>query len=126
MLLVDLAASSVANEPVSLKSIAERLGLSEHYLEQLIAPLRNAGLVRSVRGARGGYTLARNGAEITAFEALIVLEGPLEIVGGDIDDGFGEFWRTVEFAIAKELQSITLKDLLNMRELHSENYMYYI
>ena len=46
--------------PISLKSIAQANDLSEHYLEQLIAPLRNAGLVKSIRGAYGGYVLADN------------------------------------------------------------------
>ena len=45
--------------PTSLKSIAEKNQLSEHYLEQLIAPLRNAGLVKSIRGAYGGYILSK-------------------------------------------------------------------
>ena len=46
--------------PISLKSIAEDKDLSAHYLEQLAAPLRNAGLIRSIRGAYGGYILRKN------------------------------------------------------------------
>lgn len=63
--------------PVPLKAIAENQGLSEHYLEQLFAPLRRAGLVKSVRGAQGGYLLGREPGEISVGDVLRVLEGPL-------------------------------------------------
>src|SRR5699024_12602579 len=55
--------------PISLKSIAEDKNLSAHYLEQLAAPLRNAGLVRSVRGAYGGYILADEDRESTRLNS---------------------------------------------------------
>src|SRR5690606_5119658 len=60
--------------PVSLRKIAELHDLSEHYLEQLISPLRNAGLVKSIRGAYGGYVLAKEPAEITAGDVIRILE----------------------------------------------------
>ena len=56
--------------PIALKSIAERQGISEHYLEQLIAVLRKAGLVKSVRGAQGGYSLAREPENITVGDII--------------------------------------------------------
>lgn len=64
-IMMELAAK-FGEGPTSLKSIAEKNQLSEHYLEQLIAPLRNAGLVKSIRGAYGGYILSREPASITA------------------------------------------------------------
>jgi Rrf2 family transcriptional regulator, cysteine metabolism repressor len=63
--------------PMSLKAIAERQGLSEHYLEQLAAPLRKSGLIVSVRGAQGGYVLARPANQITVGDIIRVLEGPI-------------------------------------------------
>ena len=66
--------------PVSLKSIAKEYKLSEHYLEQSIAPLRNAMLVKSVRGAYGGYMLAKDAEDITAGDIIRVLEGPISPV----------------------------------------------
>ena len=77
--MMDLAAN-YGEGPVSLKRIAERHQLSEHYLEQLIAPLRNAGLVKSVRGAYGGYKLSKAPEDITAGEVIRVLEGPIILV----------------------------------------------
>ncbi len=60
-----------------LKSIAQANDLSEHYLEQLIAPLRNAGLVRSIRGAYGGYVLADEPGNITQVMLYVFLKDPL-------------------------------------------------
>lgn len=62
-----------------LKDIAEREKLPGTYMEQLMVPLRKAGLVQAVRGAKGGYTLARRPAEITTKEILEALEGPLTL-----------------------------------------------
>lgn len=63
--------------PISLTSIAERQVISVSYLEQLIAPLRKANLVKSVRGAQGGYMLAVEPCFITVGKILTTLEGPL-------------------------------------------------
>ena len=63
--------------PISLTSIAERQAISVNYLEQLISPLRKALLVESVRGAQGGYMLAKAPADITVGVILTTLEGPL-------------------------------------------------
>lgn len=64
-------------DPIPLKSVAERQNLSEHYLEQLIAMLRKAGLVKGVRGAQGGYILAREPDRITVGDVIRALEGPI-------------------------------------------------
>jgi Rrf2 family transcriptional regulator, cysteine metabolism repressor len=62
---------------VPLRDIADSQALSESYLEQLFLSLRRGQLVRSVRGAQGGYTLARDAADITVGDILRVLEGPI-------------------------------------------------
>ena len=77
--MIDLARYS-EKEPVSLSSIAERQYLSEGYLEQLVALMKKAGLVRSVRGANGGYILAKDAKDISAGDVLRALEGSLEPV----------------------------------------------
>ncbi|SFU94191.1 RrF2 family transcriptional regulator [Alicyclobacillus macrosporangiidus] len=125
MLLVDLAMHETGS-PVSLKSIAERQGLSEHYLEQLIAPLRNAGYVRSIRGAYGGYVLAKPKTEITAADIILTLEGPLHLVDEDVEDGLDELWERLRQAILSVLKSVTLQDLVEMKESGADSYMYYI
>ena len=63
--------------PIPLKIIAERQSIPENYLEQLIAILRKAGLVKSVRGAQGGYLMMIPPSEISVGQVLLALEGPL-------------------------------------------------
>ena len=77
--LIDLALYS-ENETVSIASISARQNISESYLEQLIAKLRKAGLVTSVRGAGGGYKLANPASEMSVGDILRALEGSLDAV----------------------------------------------
>ena len=77
--IIDLARYS-ETEPVSISSIAARQEISERYLEQLVALMKKAGLVKSIRGASGGYVLARPAAEISVGDVLRALEGSLEPV----------------------------------------------
>lgn len=115
--------------PTSLKSIAEKNGLSEHYLEQLIAPLRNAGLVKSIRGAYGGYILSREAVNITAGDIIRVLEGPISPVDftEEDDPAKRDLWLRIRDSIADVLDSTTLADLISFKEeTHIDNYMFYI
>jgi len=63
--------------PVPLRDLALRQEISAKYLEQLLIPLKGTGLVKSVRGARGGYQLAQDPAKISLYEIVRSLEGPL-------------------------------------------------
>lgn len=65
-----LQIASEDGEPVSVRAIAQREGLSDRYLEQLMRRLRTAGIVTSARGARGGYLLARSASEVTVADVL--------------------------------------------------------
>lgn len=77
--MIDMARYS-EKEPVSISCIALRQGISEGYLEQLVSLLKKAGLVKSIRGAGGGYILARDMKEISVGDILRALEGNLEPV----------------------------------------------
>jgi Rrf2 family transcriptional regulator, cysteine metabolism repressor len=115
--------------PISLKSIAKTNDLSEHYLEQLIAPLRNAGLVRSIRGAYGGYVLGHEPADITSGDIIRVLEGPISPVEGieDEEPAKRELWMRIRDAVKEVLDSTTLEDLANHTDSgESDAYMFYI
>ena len=125
MLMVDLAMNGGSN-PVSLKSVAERQNLSEHYLEQLIAPLRNAGYVRSIRGAYGGYVLAKEQRDISVKDIVLTLEGPLTIVDEDVNDGMDALWDKLRESILSVMESVTLEDLVAMRQRQHGSFMYYI
>lgn len=115
--------------PISLKSIAEKHNLSEHYLEQLAAPLRNSGLVRSVRGAYGGYVLTRRPEEITAGDIIRVLEGPISPVDftEEDDPAKRDLWLRIRNAIADVLDSTTLAHLIQFKDSgEQDSYMFYI
>jgi len=73
--MVDIASQS--DGQISLKSVASRQGISESYLEQLIVPLKRAGLVTSIRGSKGGYITSRPADEISVREILLALEGSI-------------------------------------------------
>ena len=78
-LMIDLALH-YGEGPILLKEIAERQGISEKYLWQLINPLKTTGLINSIRGAHGGYVLGKAPEAVTLKEILQVLEGPLCLV----------------------------------------------
>lgn len=113
--------------PVSLKCVAQGQGLSENYLEQLMVPLRRAGIVKSTRGAQGGYMLAKSPAEITIGSIITTVEGPIAVVDCLLAEaGAAEqmcdracacvtrgIWEKVCDSISEVLESITLQTLLN-------------
>lgn len=116
--LIELAAAG--DRPLQLKRIAKRQGISRKYLEQLLVPLRDAGIVRTARGPGGGYTLAVCREELTASRILSILEGPNDLapclVHGQSCDRAGrcvtkELWEKVDAAIDAVLGGITLADL---------------
>lgn len=115
--------------PTSLKSIAEKHQLSEHYLEQLIAPLRNGGLVKSIRGAYGGYILSKTPEEITSGDVIRILEGPISPVDftEEDDPAKRDLWVRIRDSIADVLDSSTLASLIAFKdEGRNDNYMFYI
>ncbi|MCR6110286.1 Rrf2 family transcriptional regulator [Bacillus sp. A301a_S52] len=122
-------AKKYGDGPISLKSIAKEHNLSEHYLEQLIAPLRNAQLVKSVRGAYGGYMLGKEAGDITAGDIIRVLEGPItpvEIID-DEEPAKRDLWIKIRDAVKDVLDSTTLEDLASFEDKgDQEYYMFYI
>ena len=112
--------------PISLRSVAQRQEISEHYLEQLMGSLRKAGYVKSVRGAQGGYSLARDPGSITVGDVVRIMEGPITLVdclmsGHEKNDYCHRadvcvtrnVWAKIRDSICEVLDSITLEDLCN-------------
>ncbi|MFF2094054.1 MULTISPECIES: cysteine metabolism transcriptional regulator CymR [Paenibacillus] len=127
-IMMELAAK-YGEGPISLKSIAERNQLSEHYLEQLVAPLRNAGQVKSIRGAYGGYILSKEPETITAGDIIRILEGPISPVDftEEDDPAKRDLWLRIRDSIAEVLDSTTLADLVTFQDAGKvDNYMFYI
>ena len=122
--LVEIAASN--GEPTALKVVAERQDISQHYLEQIASNLRRAGFIRSVRGAYGGYRLARPPQAITALEVVEAMEGSLAPVSCIEDPGSCThanacgtegLWRRVDNAIRDVLGNTTLEHLMQEAQL---------
>lgn len=118
-LMLDLALQNTG-APVSLGEIARRQDISEKYLEQLLPALTRRGLVRSVRGAGGGYLLTRPPEEYTVGEILRAQEGslaPVDCVEGgcrrERECGTVELWRRIDRAVADVVDAVTLQDLVN-------------
>ncbi len=120
--MVDIA-ENCSEGCVSLKSIAERTNLSESYLEQLIASLKKAGLVKSTRGANGGYTLTKPPEDISVGDILRVVEGPLKLVECLSDKescGMGDcslcatrdVWARLSESVSEAADNISLSELI--------------
>lgn len=121
--IIDLARYS-EKEPVSISSIATRQDISERYLEQLVGLLRKAGLVKSIRGASGGYVLAKDISEISVGDVLRALEGDLEPVKCMASDGEGGcsssgecvtkyVWQKINASINQTVDNMKLSELVN-------------
>lgn len=110
--------------PVPLKVIAEKQRIPENYLEQLIAILRKAGLVRSVRGAQGGYMLMKQPEHISVADVLLTLEGPLAPSECVLDSENSScdnaercitrtVWEKILNSIHDVIDTMTLQDMIN-------------
>jgi len=127
--LIDLAEYG-EHDAVSVISISERQHISESYLEQLFRLLKKAGLVNSIRGAGGGYQLARDPKEISVAEVLRALEGDLEPVSCSAlsEDSpcdaadmcvTKHVWKRLNEAIEDALESMTISELVtDSRRVH--------
>ena len=118
--MYDLAVNANGG-PQPIKAIAEREGIPEAYLEQLIAVLKREKLVTSTRGAQGGYMLARKPEEITVGDVLRALEGGLNLVDClEEDDACGKscdcptriVWIKVRDGLNRIVDGITLRDMI--------------
>ncbi|MBW1972212.1 MAG: hypothetical protein DRG20_04815 [Deltaproteobacteria bacterium] len=118
--LLDISLHS-SNRPVLLKEIVERQSVSKAYLEQLILSLQSAGLIRSIRGKKGGFLLAKPPTEIKMSEVIKTLERSFSFVECVDHQNICPrndhcvaqmLWRRVTNLIRKELENITLDDLI--------------
>ena len=121
--LVSLALHAGDGRPTSVRDIADRTGLPQPYLEQILLALKGAGLVRSKRGVGGGYVLARDPDEITLGQIVSAVDGP--IVAGDFGEPHKDgacdhegqcvllmVWAEVGHHMRHHLDSFTLADMV--------------
>jgi Rrf2 family protein len=127
--LLELARHYAEGEPLQIRQIAMVQQIPDRYLEQLLATLRRAGLVRSLRGAKGGYVLARDPTKITLFDIVNCLEGDDAETDAKTIEGkvIEEIWRETNQAADAVLRGYTLKDLSDRRDARQQlEIMYYI
>ena len=133
--MLDLALNNTG-ECIKVKDIAGRQGISEKYLEQIIAVLNKAGYVNSVRGAQGGYRIARDPKEYTVGMILRLTEGSMAPVAC-LEKGAPEcercdtcetleVWKDLYAAINGVIDNVTIADLVEKRKLRTENFDYSI
>src|SRR3954449_7556024 len=108
-----------AEKPVPIGELARRRDIPVQFLEQLFATLRRAGILRSQRGVKGGYSFARPPAEITVLEIVELLDGPL---GRDARGVFAD----AAAAARKVFEETTIADIIDREQREAGATMYYI
>jgi len=118
-------ASHYGEGAIELREIARKESISAKYLEQVIIPLRTSGLVKSVRGSKGGYSLAKPPSEISLKDVIEVLEGPIKLVDCLADPKICQkiqscvtrgIWDEATDAINQVFGSVTLEEMVNRRK----------
>lgn len=119
-------------EPIKIKEVAKRQDISEKYLEQVVAPLSRASLVRSIRGAKGGYKLSRKPENYTVGIILKTVEGNLmydnfedekNINENDNSDVTLRIWDMIDEAVNDVLEDIKLSDLIEWQNQLGNQYV---
>jgi Rrf2 family protein len=132
--LLELATHYDEGEPLQIRQIAAQQNIPDRYLEQLLATLRRGGLVRSQRGAKGGYVLGREPRQITVLDVINCLEG-IEVDRSDIQSQtqsvetvvISEIWQEAEEMAKSIFQKYTLQDIREKRDTRQQqDIMYYI
>ncbi|MEA5392216.1 Rrf2 family transcriptional regulator [Cyanobium gracile UHCC 0139] len=130
--LIELAAIHSRGGVLQVAEIAQRQGIPDRYLEQMLASLRRGQILRSIRGPKGGYQLARPPAEIRVDDVVSCLEGEVTPRGGGESatpefEVLGRLGDQLEEARRAILSGTTLQDLLDQRDhLAQAQAMYFI
>jgi Rrf2 family protein len=118
-ILAQIAVDTEDDKPAGGKDVAQKQDISMAYMEQILIPLRNAGIITTVRGRNGGYLLARPAKEITVLDIIEVFEGKLELVDSAGCDACAQegvcptrdVWDRLSQVLRDESSSITVADL---------------
>lgn len=132
--LVALASCYATGESLQIREIAARQNIPNRYLEEILATLRRGGLIKSIRGIKGGYVLARDPRKMTLLDAFRCIEG-LDAVEREQNststtvetEVIQEMWQDARQAAYSVLEKYTLQDLCEQREKRRQmELMYYI
>lgn len=132
-LMLDLAYNNNSGELIRVKDVSERQEISEKYLEQIIAVLKKAGYVKSLRGAQGGYKLARRPEEYTVGDILRLTEGNMAPVSClEDEENLCEracgcttlrLWAMINDAVKNVIDNVTLQDMVDWEQEKNGNYI---
>ncbi len=123
---VELGYHASSDEPLTAQTIAERRAVPEKYLVHILLQLKRAGLVRSVRGAQGGYLLAKSPEDITLLDVVTAVDGPILEplpVDGEGSQELSHAWKSVRKGVESVLSKVTLQAILDRADTGN---MYYI
>ena len=131
-MMIDIAVND-HGEPVRIKEIAGRQGISDKYLEQIISVLNKAGYVKSIRGPQGGYRLTKTPAEYTVGSILRLIEGslaPVSCLESDVNECERQhdcatliLWQKLNDAINNIIDNVTIENLIEWQQGRSDNYV---
>ena len=134
--LIDIAINLESSEYVTAISISERQGISKNYLEQILTPLRQAGIISGTKGSQGGYTLNKSPNELMMSSILNALDISILELSSDSNSKYDDkikhtlndlLWKKMNSAILDIAQSTTLEDLVEEYKKHNvSGFMYYI
>ena len=129
--LLELASHKGEKAPLTMSEITDKQPIPDRYLEQILASLRRAGLVKSQRGSRGGFVLAREPWQITLLEIVTLMEGERKesehVANTPEKDLIYEIWDEANAACTEVLRRYTLQDLCEQLETRrQQDPMYYI
>lgn len=136
--IIEIALTETEQKPAQVREIASRQAIPERFLEQVMAALKKAGLIESIRGAQGGYRLAKHPEKITLADIIQAIEGPMQVMeclAEDFDNpkcnqadlcAVRDVWKSVQSALLEALDSITLAKLTSKyKGLNNSKYAKY-
>lgn len=134
--LIDIAINIESSEFVTAVSIAERQGISKNYLEQILTPLRQGGIISGTKGSQGGYSLNKDSKNLKISSILNALDRSLLEVTSDTNSKYDHhmkqaintvLWEKIDSAVLKIAENTTLYDLVEeYKKNNISGFMYYI
>jgi Rrf2 family cysteine metabolism transcriptional repressor len=111
--------------PVPIMEIADSRGIPLHVLEQLFSSLRRAGILKSQRGVKGGYTFLRAPRDVTVLDIVECVDGPLR-PSGNGGGASGELWDDAQTRLADMLNAVSIADMVEREARHDGALMFHI
>ena len=118
--LMDLVARQSSSEPIRIGQIAERYGLSERFLVQILLQLKEAGIVESTRGASGGYRFKKKPENVSLLQVMDIMDPPPKdkrVSDSNVSSVLHKVWQTAEQPCRTHLDNVTFADLVRMAGL---------